>query len=393
MSKIKSSRLPTFGILVALAALVLPGPKNAEGQISSVGMQQIWIMRVVQLVKEPPGWAKIGDHETLAVAFSPDDQRLAVTITHHELMAVRTLRIRTHLFVVDVHSPETNFHQFDLPETCAADLVWNESGNALLVCGTLFRLTDGASCDVTVLPAMIRESSAFKAFWVDSEHVVRSNTGEIFDLTCKQVGKWPLDPNSQIAAIAASKGWVLLWRTKGRPQHTVCESSIVDRGSQQSPSGWPGRKLPCVSTMLAVGADAVCSSLDGANITKGKLHCWAINGGMEIPVQKQARGYVLNQAATSSTRVVADKWEYDRDPWWDTLLFWWVPVPGFPPLPRRRAIFDLRSGNWISSWKPRIQGSRSPYIVDHPYHCALSTGGEFLAETGDGGLELYRLAP
>jgi hypothetical protein len=70
-----------------------------------------------------------------------------------------------------------------------------------------------------------------------------------------------------------------------------------------------------------------------------------------------------------------------------------VAFPGSPPLPRRRVVFDIRSGNWISSWKPRIQESRSPYIVDHPYHCALSTSGEFLAESGDGGLELYRLAP
>jgi len=47
------------------------------------------------------------------------------------------------------------------------------------------------------------------------------------------------------------------------------------------------------------------------------------------------------------------------------------PVTG-PSLPARRVVFDLRSGNLIASWKPRIQDSRSPYIADHPYHCALS---------------------
>jgi hypothetical protein len=147
--------------------------------------------------------------------------------------------------------------------------------------------------------------------------------------------------------------------------------------------------------MLAVGAEAWCFSLHGQNITKnGKLHCRAINGGKEIPVPKQVRDYELTQAATSSARVVVEKWEYDRSsPWWTWPLTWWVPYPGSPPLPRRRVVFDIRSGNWISSWKPRVQDSRSPYIVDHPYHCALSTSGDFLAESGDGGLELYRLAP
>ena len=39
-----------------------------------------------------------------------------------------------------------------------------------------------------------------------------------------------------------------------------------------------------------------------------------------------------------------------------------------------------------------MQDSRSPYTAGHTYHCALSANGEFLAEGGDGSLELYRLA-
>jgi hypothetical protein len=136
-----------------------------------------------------------------------------------------------------------------------------------------------------------------------------------------------------------------------------------------------------------VGAQALCFDVDQ------NLHCRAIDGAKEIRVSKQARGYQLNQTAISSARVVADRWEYDHDPWWSLLLTWWVPDPGSPPLPRSRAVFDLRSQTWISSWKPRIQDARSPYITDHPYHCALSSSGEFLAESGDGGVTLYRFAP
>jgi hypothetical protein len=394
MSEVQSDRLPRLGILVAVAALVFPGPENTEGQIFSVGMQQIWATRLAQLVKEPPGWAEIEHHETLDLAFARDDQRLAVTITHHESMPGREVHFNTHLLVVDVHSPETNVYQFDLSEMCGKDLAWNESGNALLVCGTLLRLADGTSCDATLLPSIVRQSSSFKAFWLDSEHVVRSNTGEILDMACKQVGKWQLEPTWKIGAVAASKGWVLLWHTKGQEPNIVCEYSILDRASHEAPSGWSGRKLPCGAGMtLVVGAEAVCSRLVGGNISKGELNCWAINGGEKIPVPKQFRGYELNQTAPSSARVIAEKWEYDRNPWWDSLLTWWVPVPGSSPLPRRRVVFDLRSGNLVSSWKARIQDSRSPYIMDHPYHCVLSTSGEFLAESGDGGLELYRLVP
>jgi hypothetical protein len=394
MSKVKFDRLPRLGILVALAVLVFPGPDNTEGQISSAGIQPIWATRVTPLVKEPPEWSQVEHHETVALAFSPDDQRLAVTLAHNEFIAATKTHFNTHLLVIDVQSPKTNVHQFDLSETCGADLAWNERGNALLVCGTFLRLADDTRCDTLVGSSRARRSSAFKVFWLDSEHIVRSNTGEILDMACKQAGRWQLEPGWRIRAVAPSKGLVLQWHIKGRPANIACEYSLVDLASHQTLNGWADRKLPCsTDMMLVVGAEAVCSSLEGGDMTKGKLHCWAINGGKEIPIPKKARGHVLNSAAITSARVVAEKWEYERSPWWISLLFWWVPVPGPSALPQRRVVFDLRSEDWISSWKSRLQDSSSPRVLGHAYRCALATNGEFLAESGDGGLELFRIAP
>jgi hypothetical protein len=140
--------------------------------------------------------------------------------------------------------------------------------------------------------------------------------------------------------------------------------------------------------MLAEGAEALC-------LDNGELHCPAINGGREIPIPRQVRDYELSETAGSSPRVIADKWRHDREPWWAELLTWWLwsPIEEGPAYPRQRVVFDLRSGKLITSWKPRIQHSTSPYVQDRPYLCALSANGEFLAESGDGTLELYRLAP
>jgi hypothetical protein len=169
----------------------------------------------------------------------------------------------------------------------------------------------------------------------------------------------------------------------------TCQYSIIDRDSHRTLTGWPTRKSPCAYTMLAVGAQALCFDDE-------KLHCQAINGGSEISIPRQLRSYRLNQAAADAAWVVAEKWEYDHGPWWGFLLTpltMWVPDPGSHALPRQRVVFDLRSGKLITSWKPRIQHSTSPFVQDWPYHCALSANGEFLAESGDGTLELYRLAP
>ena len=375
-----------LGLVVAIAGLVFAGP---DAKISSApdARQQLWAIRIAQLMNEPAVRAENERYETQALSFSPDDKQMAVIVN------------RSRLLIMDSQSPETNFRQFDLAGDCGIDVTWNERGDALLVCGTLLRLADGASCDATGVRPIVRQSSSIKAFWLDSEHIVRSNTGEILDLTCKLVGMWPIAPPWHIGAVAASRGWVLLWHTEGPREKVINQYSIADRASHESLSGWPTRKVPWPSgnATLAAGPGAFCFSLHDQNDLKnGKLHCREINGGTEIPVPKELRAYELTEAASSSARVVAEKWEEQyRLRWWEWWVpwVWFLPVPGYPALPVRRVVFDLRSGNVIASWKPRIQDSRSPYIADHPYHCALSASGEYLAESGDGSIELYRLAP
>jgi hypothetical protein len=377
--------------LAILTLFVFASSETAEAQVSSTGRQQVWTTRVAQLVKEPAGWAEAERHETGALAFSPDDKRLAVTLTHNQRVSDGKLFFSTHLLIVGVDSPETDFRQFDLTQTCGVDLTWNERGDAILVCGVILQLADGTNCAVNSppsgYPSLSREHSPYRAWWLDSDHVVRRD-GKIFDLGCRQVGNRQVELGWPISALAASKGWVLKSHSEGPRQQVVCQDSIVDLASNQPLRGWPTRKASCAANLtLAVGAEALCFNLDR------RLHCRAVDGAREIPVPKQLRNYVLSQAASSSARVVAERWEADHFSWWETLLFWWVPYPGFPALPRQAMAFDLRSGTVISSWKPRIQDSRSPHIEDWPYHLALSARGELLGESGDGVLELYRLAP
>jgi hypothetical protein len=254
-------------------------------------------------VKEPRGWTAVERHETQALAFSPDDKWLAVTLTHDQQVSERNFLFSTHLLVVEVNSPETSVQQFDLTQTCGVDLTWNARGDAILVCGVILRLADGTSCTVNApppgYPSLSRQNSPHRAYWLDSDHVVRWN-GEILDLACKQVGTRQVEPTWQIGAVAASKGWVLLWHTEGSAQKVACQYSIVDLASHQALRGWPTPKVPwpCgAGAMLAVGAEAFCFSLHDQNVFDTEnLHCRAINGGKEIPIPKQFRDYGLRLA-------------------------------------------------------------------------------------------------
>jgi hypothetical protein len=376
-----------LAILCIVGGLALSGAP--EG--SSDARQHEWAVRFDRLVKEPPGWTAVERHETNAVAFSPGDNRIAVTLTHHQRVAERKFWFNTHLLILEINSPEDDVRQFDLSDNCGVDLTWNNRGDMLLVCGTILHVANGATCPIRALPpryqGLSREFAPYHAHWLDSDHVVRW-TGEILDLDCKQVGTWPMESTWHIGAVADTKGWVLLYQTEGQPQNFTCQYSIVDSSSHEVLNGWPTRKMswPCGKPVMAIGADAVCFT--GFS---NKLYCREINSEREITAPKQIRDYILRQAATASPRMIVEKWESDRDPWWALLFTWLVPTPDSPALPRRRLVVDLRSGSVVSSWKPLIQNSTSPHVEDWPYHCAISANGDLLAESGNGGLELFRL--
>jgi len=190
-----------------------------------------------------------------------------------------------------VQSPETNIRQFDLRGPCAGDPAWNEGGTALLACGSILRPTDGTSCEATILPSM-------PVFWLDSEHIVRSNTGEILNRACQPVDAWPLRRTWQVGAVTASGDWVLLLRSRGEPQDLECEFSIARVVSRPPLRRRWGQKIPCgmnaiPDITLAEGADAVCSSLGGA---VDKPHCWAIHTARKF-VFRSAQGITSSKRA------------------------------------------------------------------------------------------------
>jgi hypothetical protein len=353
--------------------------------------QQMWIRQVGDLLREPSGWAALDRHDTAGLAFSPDDQWLALTVAHDEKVGERKWLYNTHLFVISAKSPETGVRQFDLTQTCGKEISWNVRGDAVLVCGVVLHLNDGATCQVNTAPPKLssfpRTYGPGGAWWLDADHVLRWN-GEILDSDCRRTGRWLTGPNSRIGDVAGQR--VLLVHSEGTGSQMVCQYSVVDLASHELFSGWPTRKSPCTGQLhLVPGAEALCFS------TWEGLGCREWNGGKEIALPKLMRNYSLDQVS-SSARIALLRWEAERDPWWYWLL---APLmllgdyPGGPALPKQEAVLDLRTLKVVFSRKARMQRSSTPYIVDWAYQMAVSGNGGFLAESGGGSVELNQLTP
>jgi hypothetical protein len=160
------------------------------------------------------------------------------------------------------------------------------------------------------------------------------------------------------------------------------EYAIADRDSQRLTSGMLLRAAYQDSnTIMAQGAAAVCSALAPAGRYKSVLRCWNLPDGEVIPLAHELTEYRVTQASRSSPRVVAERWGYHSS----ELL---KEVPDMLTL----IVVDLRTGRQIASLKPRAQHEYSSGgIWDRCFQYALSPGGDFLAEGGDGTLRLYQV--
>jgi hypothetical protein len=126
-SAVKGDKVLRFALAFMSIALAMaeqkPDPSDTR--------RQVWAIKLTQFVREAPGWTPAEHRETEALAFSPGNNLLAVTLSD---------ALKTHLLLLDAKSPEANIRQFDLSQTCGLDLSWNQRGDMLLLCGTLIRL-------------------------------------------------------------------------------------------------------------------------------------------------------------------------------------------------------------------------------------------------------------
>jgi WD40 repeat protein len=357
-------------ILTALMPLVM---------FADSSPQKVWEVRLSERLTEPADWNASKGHPIIDLAFSPDGSKIAVTMDDH--YQPRTWK--THLLIVDVKNPQAPFRQFDL-ETCGNDIAWSPDGGALLVCGRVLRLDRGSSCDLgpgrnAAYPGILGS----RGFWLSADHVILFDR-TIADLLCRPVDKWSIAGDWRVEDTIPEKGWMLLRESVERTSaigrtFRFADYAMADRDSHRLTSGLlvdaPARS---VSTLMAPGAGAVCSSLVPAG--RRVIHCWKLPGGEVIPLAPDLTGYLVTQASRFSPRVIAERW---GSHWWALL-----DEVGYMA---SRVVLELPSGRQVASLKPRPQHRYFPANHDWYSKCALSPAGDLLAEGGDGSLRLYRL--
>ena len=316
------------------------------------GLQQVSEIRVGDRIEEPWNWGSVANHAVTAIAYSQDGTQLAVALDGHPGRGI-------HVLVLDLARPAEAPRQFNV-ETCGAPLSFAPSGEAILICGIVIRLTDGAVCEIA-------RNQPGAALWLDSRHIISAGDHEIFDVDCEQSAPGTAD-GWTIVDTAPAFGWVLVGRAVVGSRLGYWVYGVVKTGSHEI-IGQQKEVNPFAPRLIG-SAGLWCGHVIGTE------HCWTIENGSRVRLSWGMANFRFVQAAALSQRAIAEHW---------TLY-------GAVARLEKRAVWDFSLRRSIASWKPAFQ-RRVRHEPLEPDRCAISADGQFVAEGGDGVVRLYRLTP
>jgi WD40 repeat protein len=327
------------------------------------GMEKVWEVRI----------GRGGQITTLA--FSPDGKQLAVAAGARS--RTRGGQAPTQVLLLNPENPGDQSKRFDVAP-CASPLTWAPSGGALLVCDTIVKIADGSSCDSH--PPDLRDVNGglSPAVWIDPRHLLQLSA--LFDTDCARSGSWaPVSKGTPgkwgIADTAPDRGWALIWRRVGVRPNESDAYSVEDIRSREligKPVSLTAQFLP--KAIFVPGERAWCGW------TERRPRCWSVESGKEIHLSSALGGLEFKSAAALSPRAIVEHWGISHGFLSDL----------FPATLKRRAVYDFSSQAIVASWEI------VPHTLDltqEPDSCAISPDGQFVAESGDGVVRLYRLTP
>jgi hypothetical protein len=211
----------------------------------------------------------------------------------------------------------------------------------------------------------------------------------LFDSECKPQGKWDVPEKWAIIDISPGRGLLSISRILPEfPNKT--EALIVDPLSRRVVSRWSGSEGP--GGQFADSGRSICHGSDVEVAERAPVTCWDVDSGRKIDEAPTINGGDPISPALHARRIIAS--DYGRRK---------VPFSSdYVEIFRRRVLWDFRTGKELVSWRPRFQSwefqlyldpSKPLKHVSEPFKFAISPDGEYVAEGGSGGIQMYKVGP
>lgn len=369
-------------VLVGVVAALLSG---------ALGRRKLWELDLSKLAHHQADLAAY----VWGISFSPDETKVAIGFDYRWNFDPRPRRV----IVVPVDKPQTLLQEFEVsagsPWPSDSTLVWSPSGSTLVAktdpTPTMLRLSGGAPCKFP-------EESRFGGFLTGDRMIVTSRHEiQIRAPDCSLTNSWLLDGSAFMLATSPERDLLAIQRTLKSSNRSVIE--VIDASSQEVKHRWTSDTLSTLYGFVFSGdAKRVCSG----NWRQGKgadAACWDTQTGTKVAEDETVTLDMPGIAGPGGDLIAMTDYRFVglQGKFWRIL-----DMEGGHAVPRRRVIWNVRTGEEIASWRDfnRFQQTEqqgrdleSSKEESMPTVLSLSPTGKYLSEGGSGKVSVYAVNP
>ena len=357
-----------ISLLVAVSGSLLAG---------SNGRRKLWELDLERFVSGQKGSASV----VWGISFSPDESKVAIGFGPFPSSLGPNPQ---HVVIVPIASPSIVLREFDVSLTnyLVSTFTWAPSGKALVV---------GDRMAAPIMLSLDREpgcsfpiSSQFGGFLRDDLMVVTGSDSEVRILRrdCSLVKKWKTTADTRVLGTSPEQDLIAIL------DRSADGSSITElsSGTHEAKQRW-----------IRSAAETIAAFRGGFQFAdQGRLFCGGYDSGDELHrTNIQCRDTQSGSIVATNTNVVL--WNGSIHSSGGRLLaitdysvterngkVWQLSHAGGEFItPRRRLIWNIRTGKEIASWKSRTM--KPNFIL------ALSPNAKYAAEGGSGSVQVYAL--
>jgi len=361
---------------------------TGQALAADVGLRKVWDLDLRKVV-EAKHLNHTRDLPVFGLRFSPNGRRLAAIVDLYGPTGKESSR----LLVLDVHNPQLSPKAFDIIGLVGGEngpaideFGWSPSGQAVYAGGAVMGVDSGTRCELPWRSLLINDRLAVSAD--ESPWVWGALTSHlaVFDSGCRPAGAWDEQGKWAVADVSPDRGLLSISQILEFPNKG--NHLIVDATSQKILQRWKGSD----AGEFADSGKAICAGSDVEASERAPVTCWDVDTGKKINEAPTVNGGDPIAAALHASRIVASDFKRRRMPLSSDYL----------EVLQRRAIWGFRSGKELVSWRPKFQSwdlqldsdpSKPPKRQHEPFRFAISPDGEYVAEGGAGGIQMYRIGP
>lgn len=369
------------GWSITLALLLLGGPPLA----SAGGLHRIWEVDLRKLTLPRDGLAEF---PVFAIRFSPDGKKLAVIADIHGSGQERESR----LLVIPTANPSASVREFDVPFGILENehgrgtnltFGWGPSGDVIYALGKVIRIGSGNSCELPNSSVFITDDLAVLA-QLYPPPVYSSTQFIFFNQHCDKIGQWDVKGAGLVMDVSMDRHLLSIADRQGADAGST--ELIIDPLTRRIVRSWPWQNTWGPAWEFADSGRAICTAGNPQQGGPSPATCRHVDTGLDISKSPRNGDEPIATASHATRLIVSDY----RSRQIGFGLEFEVTLKG-------RYVWDFAAGKELASWYPSSETYPNVFSpgkrITEPFRFAISPDGQYIAEGGNGIIQLLKIEP